>query len=208
MKKKSWVNYVKRILKVFGLPSAYELLENVPSKENWKQMFKSKMNSHVHSLWKEDISTKTSLKYLNTDLLTVRKSHPVWNSVRCNIQDIRRAQIKCKILTGAYVFQANRANFNQYKVDPTCKFCEKESEDRDHFISCCESLREVHAQYTRLVKELLNGCEERCITDPGTFTQLVWECTMPSLRHLHINYTDIPKIELWSRDYLNKIHKT
>ena len=53
--KKSCVNDVKSIQKVFGLPSAYELLENVPSKENWKQILKSKMKSHVHSLWKKNM---------------------------------------------------------------------------------------------------------------------------------------------------------
>ena len=111
------------------------------------------------------ITTITSLKYLDSESLKVGKPHPVWNSVRCNIQDSRRAQIKCKLLMGAYVLQANRANFNQYKVDPACKLCDKEPEDREHFISRYESLRDVRIQYSRQVKVLLNMCPEHYITE-------------------------------------------
>ena len=208
LNEKSWVNDVKCIHKVLNLPSAYELLENIPSKERWKHMVNSKINSHVHSMWKDDISTKTSLKYLNPEALSVGKYHPVWNSVRCNIRDSQRAQLKCKILTGAYVLQANRAKFNQHKVDPTCKLCDKDPEDREHFISRCESLRAVRVQYSKQLKDLINISEELCIIDPGTFTQIVLDCTMPSLCHLHISYAAVPEIELWSREYLNKIHFT
>ena len=157
---------------------------------------------------KKDVTTKPSLKYLNSESLKVGKPHLVWNSVRCNIQDSRRTQIKCKLLSGAYVLQSNRANFNQYKADPTCKLCDKEPEYREHFISRCESLRDLRVQYSRQVNELLNLCPEHYVTDPDTFTQLVLDCTMPTLRHSHISYTVVSGIELWSREYLNKLHYT
>ena len=37
--------------------------------------------------------------------------------------DNKRAQLKCKVLTGTYILQGNRAAFNQYTVDATCKLC-------------------------------------------------------------------------------------
>ena len=51
--------------------------------------------------------------------------------------------MKVKILTGTYILQANRASFNQYAVDPTCKVCQGEPEDRVHFIARCKSLDHV-----------------------------------------------------------------
>ena len=42
----SWCNEVKRILKQYDLPSAYELFVNTPSKEKWKTLLNSKMNSY------------------------------------------------------------------------------------------------------------------------------------------------------------------
>ena len=63
--------------------------------------------------------------------------HPVWSTVRCNIMDNKRAQLKCKLLTGTYILQGNRAVFNQHSVDPTCKLCTIAPETRQHFIAEC-----------------------------------------------------------------------
>ena len=51
------------------------------------------------------------------------------------------------IPTDTYILQANRASFNQYAVDPTCKVCQEEPEDRVYFIARCESLDHVREPY-------------------------------------------------------------
>ena len=58
------------------------------------------------------------------------------------------------------------------------------------------------------MKELLNVCPEHHVNDPETFTKLVLDYTMPTLRHLHISPIAVSGIELWSREYLNKLHYT
>ena len=162
----------------------------------------------MYSIWKEDIAKKP-LNFVNSEILRIGIPQPVCNSVRCNNQDCRRAQIKMKILTGIYVLQENRSNnFNQYKVNPTCKFCDRAPEDRGHFVARCESLREVCIRYSRQVKDLLGKYGEQCILDQGIFIQLVLDCTMPTLRHLHISHAIVPEIELWSTDYVNRLHFT
>ena len=45
--------------------------------------------------------------------------------------------MKCKLLTGTYILQANRAAFNQYTVDPTCKLCSVAPATRQHFTGEC-----------------------------------------------------------------------
>ena len=61
-------------------------------------MKKNLLNQAVHSqvdvLWKSEVESKHSLKYVNPDSLKVGKSHPVWPSVRCNMMDNKRAQVK------------------------------------------------------------------------------------------------------------------
>ena len=51
--------------------------------------------------------------------------------------DRRRAHLKCKLLTGSYILQGNRAVFNQCQVDPTCKLCSATPETRQHFLAEC-----------------------------------------------------------------------
>ena len=108
-------------------------------------------------------------------VLNVGSSHYIWSTVRDNIHDSRRAQIKCKILTGTYILQANRATFNQYSVNLTCKLCCRDPEARQHFVgesAFFETERSVYI-YRVTVNEpiLLDGHISR-LKNPDFLTQL------------------------------------
>ena len=84
--------------------------------------------------------------------LEIGKVHRVWNSVRPNLQDIRRAHIKVRILTGTYILQSTKAKFNNQQVDPKCPLCRLESKDLTHFLLTCPALstvRELHIKSLR-----------------------------------------------------------
>ena len=65
------------------------------------------VNGAIQASWKQDIKDKSSLKYVNIHALKVGKSHHVWSTVRSNIHNSRRAQLKSKLLTGTYILQGN-----------------------------------------------------------------------------------------------------
>ena len=48
----------------------------------------------VEAAWEADIESKSSTKYLNPFVLNVGSSDHIWSTVRDNIHDSRRAQIK------------------------------------------------------------------------------------------------------------------
>ena len=58
------------------------------------------ISSSVEETWREDIQSKSSLKYINSNKVNVGHSHPVWSTVRDSVYDSRRAQTKCRLLTG------------------------------------------------------------------------------------------------------------
>ena len=95
---------IQSTLDKFGLPSVFELLNGPLIREAWKCTLNHKINDMVQKAG------------------SLKASHHIWSRVR-NIHDSRRAQIKCKLLTGTYILQVNRAAFNQYAVNPTCKLC-------------------------------------------------------------------------------------
>lgn len=136
----SWFNSIKALLLKYNLPSAYQLLTNPPSKLEWKKSVNSALYGEVCEGWCEDVSVKSSLKYINPTSLRVGIPHPIWGTVRDNVHDSRRAQLKCRILTGTYNLQSNRAVFNQYRIDPTCKLCCGQPETRQHFLAECDAL--------------------------------------------------------------------
>ena len=46
------------------------------------------------------------------------------------------------------ILQANRAAFNQYALDPTCKLCQVVPETRQHFIGECMFFEDERRIYT------------------------------------------------------------
>ena len=88
------------------------------SKQEWKKILNDTVHSHIEAMWRADIGEKSSLKYVNPNFLKVGKSHHVWSTVRNCLTDNKRAELKCKLLTGTYILQCNRAAFNQYTIGP------------------------------------------------------------------------------------------
>ena len=118
---KSWFPSVRMVLNAYSLPSAYELLNNPPSKEQWKKKtVENKVHHTIEQQWRDDIETKSSLKYLNPNAVRVGKVHQVYAFVRNNVHDVRRAEVKARLLTGTYTLQSNMAKFNQFNVSPIC----------------------------------------------------------------------------------------
>ena len=157
------------------------------------------------------IETLLSRVIKNSESLKVGQSHPIWSTVRLNTLDNKRAQLKCKILTGTYILQGNRAVFNQYAVDPTCKLCLKSPETRQHFIAECPVFEYERQEFLGKVKtntDLLNSKNalDGNLQNPETLTQLVLDAS--AVIETHKRQSEIlDKIELHTREYIYKIHQ-
>ena len=110
--RESIFTHIQSILDRYGLPSVFEFLNSQPTKEAWKCTLNYKINDMVQTFWRSDIESKSSTKYLNPNVLNVCSSRHLWSTVRNSIHDSRRAQIKCKLLSGTYILQASREAFN------------------------------------------------------------------------------------------------
>ena len=110
---------MKKILIKYDLPDINHLLDNPHKKEKWK--------THVYRYWQDEIINISNyyrfLTYLNPDIYTPRKIHPLLQIPIISSRESNRIAIKLKVMSGAYVLQSNRANFNKNKVDPTCMIC-------------------------------------------------------------------------------------
>ena len=207
---KSWFSSVRLVLNAYDLPSAYELIENPPSKEQWKKTVKSKVHQAIENQWRTDIESKSSLKYLNPEAVKIGKVHQMYATVRNNIQDVRRAEIKARLLTGTYTLQSNRAKFNQYNVSPICQLCNKDPETREHFLTCCESLQNIRSVYHSKIRSLFEPSSDKInslLDDPARCTQLLLDSSHSDIKNtLQPNSTQISELELYSREFIFKIH--
>ncbi len=77
-KSHSWVVMAKSLLSYYNLPSAYQLLENPPSKLEWKHLVRTAVMAWWELIYlKEDAKQKTTLCYLNLNKCNLRAPHPV-----------------------------------------------------------------------------------------------------------------------------------
>ena len=149
----SWTQRVRRTLRKYNLPTPYDLLENPPTKEKWRKT----VTVAIHKYWRDKISTeastKSTLKYLNCDSYVPGQLHHLWASTEPNHLDIKKSQLKARILVGRYNLQTNLAKFKN--SSPTCDLCLKEDEDLTHFLLRCPKLQHTRPGYLRQLKDLL-----------------------------------------------------
>ena len=205
--RESIFTHIQSILDRYDLPSVFDLLNCPPTKEAWKSTLNHKINDMVQKFWRSDIESKSSTKYLNPNVLCVGSSHHIWSTVRNNIHDSRRAQIKCKLLTGTYILQANRAAFNQYAVNPTCKLCNTAPETRQHFVGECAFFKEERKLYIEKLETspILSDQYIQSLRNPEFLTQLTLDATViPGLKEC--DSEGLGSLELCTREYIHKIH--
>ena len=200
---KSWFNLIKTVLGTYNLPSIYSLFRQPLSKAEWKSTLNHAVNTHIEASWQAEVKQKPSIKYVNPNSLKVGTLHPVWSTVNNSITDNKRAQLKCKLLTGVYILQDNRAAFNQYTVDATCKLCHTAAETRKHFLTECSaytSEREIYSEKLRnnpvLSDEIMGD-----LRNPELLTQLTLDASF------RVAIKDLEVLELDSREYILQIHK-
>ena len=92
---KSWFNYIKNLLDLYCLPSVFELFSAPPSKSEWKDLLNKSVKSVIEEKWRNEIEQKSSLKYVNPEV--------IWSTVRNSVNDSRRAQF-----TGGNVVKGDR----------------------------------------------------------------------------------------------------
>ena len=88
------------------------------------------------------------------ELIRLNKFHPVWPETHIQFR-ITCAAYRAKMLCGSYILQSNTAQFNQYRVDETCKLCKDGNEDMVHFILKCKKLKNARKPYMRRVRRFI-----------------------------------------------------
>ena len=86
----------------------------------------------------------------------------------------RRAQLKCRLLTGTYILQGNRAVLNQYQVGPTCRIWSVSPETRQHLVSECSFLDTERSAFIEKLLEnpVLQHIPSSQLQNPELSTQL------------------------------------
>jgi hypothetical protein len=193
---------VSKILQKFNLPILSVLINNPPTKLEWKSQVKRAVHIFWETTWQEEKTEKSTLKYLSVRYVKIGQLHYIWRSID-NIQhQVKQAEVKAIILTNTYTLQSNRAKYNQHMVNDTCQLCKTGTKDREHFILKCKSLEHVRQKYIQNLQDYLSsiqyGLYERIYRN-DLLLHIILDSTSedksPSVIELkHQHYIDIEKI--------------
>ena len=95
----SWVWHVQSLLQRYRLPSAFELLHEQPSKEQWNY----RVRKAVLTLWvkqpKDEARIKKTLAYINLHACNFHTHHPVWQIGDADPLTVTKTITKVKVIT-------------------------------------------------------------------------------------------------------------
>ena len=207
--KDSFFYRVLKVLELYNLPDIISLKQQLPTKDSWKE----KVYGSIAAYWREslvrDAQSKITLKFLACESISLGEIHPVWDSTENSVNDVRRAIVKARLLTGTCLLQTNIHRFSQYREDPVCKLCKQQEEDIVHMLLYCPLLSEIRtSHYTELRDFVSNhlGPEiwSSTFSKRENIVQLIIDCR--GFSHLFEDGDIIHKIERLSRNLCYKLH--
>ena len=202
----SWIIKTQQILRLYDLPSMIDLLQQTPSKDQWKKL----VSARVERVWKEKIekeaNTKKSLKFMSKSY-RAGSSHTVWQMCPDSPSEVKKAAIKARLLTNTYTLQANRAAFNQTDCS-TCLICKNGSEDVTHFLTECSAFDDIREPLLKPIVEAIPYVYENhpSIWGKSDLCQLILDPLHPNVP-FKFNKEELFNLETNSRKLCYSLHK-
>ncbi|CAG2228458.1 unnamed protein product [Mytilus edulis] len=208
--KKSFFSRILNILEMYDLPSINYLQKNLPKRDIWKEEIKKKVNQYWNAQLKSEARNKTSLKNMNIENLEIGKTAQVWNLQNQPRLELRKAIIKARMMTGAYILQSDKHKFTHFVAEPLCQLCNTENEDIIHMVTSCPVLSTIREKYyVEMKMEILDNIDpikwNTFCCNKMEITQLILDCNNFK-ETLNISSELMTKIEEKCRNLLFQLH--
>ncbi|MES9904544.1 MAG: reverse transcriptase family protein [Sedimenticola sp.] len=207
--KTSFFSTASTLLQQYNLPPITDLPKY--PKLRWKYMTKTAIGTYWTEKLTEDAKSRSTLNYCNIPSLRIGLTHPVWETLNSNTNDVKMGITKARILTGTYLLQSNKAKFNKYEVNETCPLCRLGPEDREHMLTRCPALLQSRQ---RVLHEIRTIITTKCgphfwnqISTRQLLTSLIIDCrTLVRSDILPNDDQVLREIEVLSRKLCHKLH--
>ena len=141
----SWFVSVRLLYSKYGLPSPILLLSLQLSKENYKQMVKSKIISYWESKLRFEASQLKSLKYFDPNFASLIKPHPVLIMPGSNPYEVSKSVILLRMLSGHYRDDYLLRHFSGSN-NGSCALCSNPKGDLEHYFCSCSRLASLRTR--------------------------------------------------------------
>ena len=115
--------------------------------------------------------------------------------------DVKKAEVKARLLTGTYMLKETKAKFSRNTDTPLCELCCEETEDAKQFLLTCPTLNDIREEHLYTLKYYLNNIQEgayEAICENEQLIQLILDSSMDILKGMVTltkrNHIDIEQI--------------
>jgi hypothetical protein len=174
---KSWFIKIVQITQIYDLPSPYDLMETPPNKRKWKKIVTDSVNLYWSLKLKDEVDSKTTLKYLNVDDVMIDITHNIWYSGGAEPYAVNRSCVKAKLACGTYTLQKDRSKFSKHSASPTCQLCKSE-----HFLVKCKALEDIRTPFINklrgyLIDIICPNLIQELLDNSDNLLQLIIDCS-------------------------------
>ena len=115
--------------------------------------------------------------------------------------EVKKAEVKARLLTGTYMLKETKAKFSRNTDTPLYELCCEETEDVKHFLLICPTLNDIREEHLYMLKCYLNNIQEgayEAICENKQLIQLILDSSMDILKGIVTltkrNHIDIEQI--------------
>ena len=187
-KNKSWFSDIREICYQYNLPTPLLLLNNPPSRKEFKETVKLK----VLDFWQAKLRAEAkklenaSLAFFKPAFMSLSKPHLLWTTCQGNSYELNKATIQAKYLSGRFRTEKLLSHF----AGTNSKFCELHPEtetvgDIHHHLVLCPKLQDCRAALFEYWEQIAanNQTASNILSDiqnsaTDLFLQFVLDCSV------------------------------
>ena len=202
---------------LYELPHPITVLENPPSKDDFKKMIKAKVTSYWETKLRGEASLLPSLKYFHPEHMYLTKPHPIWSTAGSNPHEISKAVQQARFISGRYRCASLTKHWSNYNREGYCSSptCTNEAETIEHILLKCESYihcrrRLISLWLTTKNRVVLNLVLEAFTSESEYLVQFLLDCSvLPKVISASQTYGPIILHELFylTRSWCFSIHR-
>ena len=123
--------------------STLEMLNNPPSKLQFKKMVRASVTNYWEIKLRGEASFLDSLKFFKPNFMSLGRPHPLWTTCRSDPYEVSKAVQQARFLSGRYRSESLARHWSQngngYCLSETCQ---GEIEDTKHILLHCRKYNE------------------------------------------------------------------
>ena len=131
---------MKKLLTLYDLPKALELLYSMTSKEWWHYSLLTKVHKVWYDYLKETARTMKIMKCVNLDQCAIGRVHNIWSIPTQDPLIVHRAANHFKMLVHRYPLHTS---YTSKSTSTICPCCKSQDESLEHFLIIGDSLKQA-----------------------------------------------------------------